>query len=92
MKKLISLALALCLAVSLFAGCGSASSSTASPSGSSSAQPSTEDLPTLRVAVMPLITSLPVKYVMENGLDVERGFRIEPLTFDRRSDERSPRR
>lgn len=81
MKKLISLALALCLAVSLFAGCGSASSSTASPSGSTSAQPSTEDLPTLRVAVMPLITSLPVKYVMENGLDVERGFRIEPLTF-----------
>lgn len=30
---------------------------------------------------MPLITSLPVKYVMENKLDEARGFRIEPLMF-----------
>lgn len=81
MKKIISLALALCLMASLVTGCGGASSSAAPQSGSASAQPSGEDLPTLRVAVMPLITSLPVKYVIENGLDVERGFRIEPLTF-----------
>lgn len=81
MKKILSLALALCMMASLVTGCGSGTSSTASASGSTSAQPSTEDLPTLRVAVMPLITSLPVKYVMENGLDVERGFKIEPLTF-----------
>ncbi len=40
-----------------------------------------DELPTLRVAVMPLITSLSVKYVIDNKMDEERGFKIEPLTF-----------
>ena len=86
MKKLVSLVLSFCMLTALLAGCGGTASSSqgasapASGAGTSAAA-NTEDLPTLRVAVMPLITSLPVKYVIENGLDAERGFKIEPLTF-----------
>ena len=86
MKKLTSLLLALCLAAGLLAGCGGAPSASApasapaAPQSQGGSAPAGE-LPTLRVAVMPLVTSLPVKYVMENKLDEERGFKIEPLTF-----------
>ena len=59
MKKLISLFLAVCMAAAMFPGCSSAGDSP-QPSGNGG------DLPTLRVAVMPLVTSLPVKYAMDN--------------------------
>lgn len=87
MKKVTSIALLLCLLVSLLAGCGGTGGTggggTGTPDSSGTSVPSEPDgeLPTLRVAVMPLITSLPVKYVMENKLDEARGFRIEPLMF-----------
>ena len=87
MKKVTSIALLLCLLVSLLAGCGgmggTGGGGTGTPDSSGTSAPSEPDgeLPTLRVAVMPLITSLPVKYVMENKLDEARGFRIEPLMF-----------
>ena len=81
MKKLTSLLLALCLAAGPLAGCGGApsaaapASAPAAPQSQGGSAPAGE-LPTLRVAVMPLGTSLPVKYVMENKLDEERGFKI----------------
>lgn len=87
MKKVTSIALLLCLLVSLLAGCGGTGGTggggTGTPDSSGTSAPSEPggELPTLRVAVMPLITSLPVKYVMENKLDEARGFRIEPLMF-----------
>lgn len=90
MKKLVSMILGISMAASLLAGCGadpSANSSagkadaSAESAGGASEKSGSEDMPVLRVAVMPLITSLPVKYVMENGLDTERGFKIEPLMF-----------
>ena len=74
MKKLISLFLAVCMAAAMFTGCSSAGDSP-QPSGNGG------DLPTLRVADMPLVTSLPVKYAMDNKLDEERGFKIEPMMF-----------
>ena len=87
MKKVTSIALLLCLLVSLLAGCGGTGGTggggTGTPDSSGTSAPSEPggELPTLRVAVMPLITSLPVKYGMENKLDEARGFRIEPLMF-----------
>ncbi|CAM3623231.1 ABC transporter substrate-binding protein [Erysipelothrix urinaevulpis] len=40
-----------------------------------------KDLPVLRVAMMPFITSLPTEYIIENGLDVKNGFKIESTMF-----------
>lgn len=42
---------------------------------------STEDLPVLKVAVMPFLNSIPVKYMMDQGLDTKNGFKIEPVYF-----------
>lgn len=41
----------------------------------------TEELPVLRVAMMPFITSLPTYYIIENGLDKAAGFKIEYTMF-----------
>ncbi|CAM3623033.1 ABC transporter substrate-binding protein [Erysipelothrix urinaevulpis] len=40
-----------------------------------------KDLPVLRVAMMPFINSLPTEYIIENGLDVKNGFKIESTMF-----------
>lgn len=97
MKKMMSGIVSVCLVAGLLAGCSGAKapSGTAAPAAGGAAttvaQEAAEskeenkaengELPVLRVAVMPLITSLPVKYVMENKMDEERGFKIEPLMF-----------
>ncbi|MEA5015482.1 MAG: ABC transporter substrate-binding protein [Candidatus Limiplasma sp.] len=62
MKKLASLLLALCLLLSL-ATYASAEASA--------------DLPVLRVAVMPFYISSPTYYIVQNGLDVANGFKID---------------
>ena len=36
---------------------------------------------TLRVAVIPVISSLPIHYIVEKGWDVENGFKIEKIVF-----------
>jgi len=41
----------------------------------------TEDLPVLKVALMPFLNSLPIKYMIENGLDIKHGFKINPVYF-----------
>lgn len=41
----------------------------------------TTDLPVLRVAMMPFITSLPTEYIIENKLDIKNGFKIEATMF-----------
>lgn len=40
-----------------------------------------EELPVLRVAIMPFVTSLPTEYIVENNLDEEAGFKIETIMF-----------
>lgn len=40
-----------------------------------------EDLPVLKVAVMPFLNSIPIKYMIDNGLDTGNGFKIEPIYF-----------
>ena len=39
------------------------------------------DLPKLRVAIMPYLLSVPTYYMMENGLDVKNGFKIESSVY-----------
>ncbi len=76
MKKLIALALAGLMAFSLVA-CGSGNGGN---NGGSTGEDS--DLPVLRVAAMPTITSLPTYYIQKNGLDVAAGFKMEVTMFD----------
>ena len=42
---------------------------------------STADLPVLKVAVMPFLNSIPIKYMIDNGLDVANGFKIDTVYF-----------
>lgn len=46
-----------------------------------SAAADTADLPVLKVAVMPFLNSIPIKYMIDNGLDVKNGFKIETVYF-----------
>ena len=63
MKKYLALILALVMALSLAACGGNSGSSAKTDSKSDSAE-----LPTLRVAAMPFITSLPTYYIQQNNL------------------------
>ena len=87
MKKFVALFLVLTMALSL-AACGSSGSN--SPVATSKADStevvsgsiaSTDDLPVLRVAAMPTITSLPTYYMQKNGLDTAHGFKMEVTMF-----------
>lgn len=40
-----------------------------------------KDLPVLKVAVMPFLNSIPVEYMINQGLDVKNGFKIETVYF-----------
>lgn len=51
-------------------------------SGSVKAAESSEELPVLRVAAMPTITSLPTYYIQKNGLDEQAGFKMDITMFD----------
>lgn len=41
----------------------------------------TADLPVLKVAVMPFLNSIPIEYMINEGLDTANGFKIEPVYF-----------
>lgn len=41
----------------------------------------TADLPVLKVAVMPFLNSIPIKYMIDQGLDTKNGFKIETVYF-----------
>ena len=77
MKRLIALVLVLVMAFSL-AACGSASSNQPAASGGEGTD---ENLPVLKVAVMPFLNTLPIVYMIDNGLDVANGFKIETVYF-----------
>lgn len=96
MKKLLALLTCAALLFAFTACGGSGSSSEAAPAAddapASQAEGSaaeetpaeevnTDDLPVLRVAMMPYVTSLPTYYIIENGLDVAAGFKIEHTMF-----------
>ena len=87
MKKLLSLVLAAAMSLSL-AACSTSGSSTSdagnttsATTGESGEDATTEDLPVIKVAVMPFLNSLPIVYMQENGLDVANGFKMETVYF-----------
>ena len=79
LKKGVALLLASAAMVSL-AGCRG--NSGGSGSNASNAAGGSSELPVLRVAAMPTITSLPTYYIQKNGLDEKAGFKMEVTMFD----------
>lgn len=90
-KKILSVILTLALAVALTA-CGNAKNAAEPEQGEEVTENGTpeeteqekeaeEELPVLKVAVMPFLCSLPTKYMVENGLDTANGFKIETVYF-----------
>lgn len=79
MKKEIALLLASATVLSLI-GCGS--TSTDNVGIEVKKEENSSELPTLRVAAMPTITSLPTYYIQKNGLDEKAGFKMEVTMFD----------
>lgn len=72
-KKMISLALAASMALGLMA-CGGTADTKA-------AEGAAGDVPVLKVAVMPFLNSVPIKYMVDNKLDEKNGFKIETVYF-----------
>lgn len=60
---------------------GSTSGNSAASSAAGSSAAADEDLPVLKVAVMPFLNSIPIKYMVDNGIDVENGFKVETVYF-----------
>ena len=79
MKKGAALLLVSAAMVSL-AGCGGNSETSGNTASNTSG--GNGDLPVLRVAAMPTITSLPTYYIQKNGLDEKAGFKMEVTMFD----------
>lgn len=83
MKKFFKTALVLMLALSLI-GCSGGSKksdSTEKESDTTETTDTSEELPVLRVAMMPFITSLPAQYIKVNKLDEKAGFKMETTMF-----------
>lgn len=78
-KKLLAVLLAATMALGL-AACGGKSQGGDANSGGDGKE-ANEDLPVLKVAVMPFLNCLPVEYMIENGLDEANGFKIETVYF-----------
>lgn len=89
-RKVVALGLAFVLAFGL-TGCGGGASEEApareetvesgEESEAEEAEASNEELPVIKVAVMPFANSIPVVYMVENGLDTANGFKVEMINF-----------
>ena len=90
MKKILSVLLIVALMLTVFASCTPNNTPPAATPAPAPAENNNEtddpaepaavdpaDLPVLRVAVMPFYLSTITYYIVENGLDVENGFRID---------------
>ena len=93
-KRWLSLLMAAAMLTGILAGCAPKpvevtpaaaaekedASGEAGGAGTQAAQ-DTADLPVLKVAVMPFLNSIPIKYMIDQGLDTKNGFKIETVYF-----------
>lgn len=94
-KRTVSLCMAAAMLVTALSGCAPkpVEATTAAPAATQApaageekqsevpAETPAADLPVLKVAVMPFLNSIPIKYMMNEGLDVKNGFKVEPVYF-----------
>lgn len=80
MKKLFKILFALVLALSLVA-CSPDNTPATTTETEGETTVETTDLPVLKVAVMPFLNSIPIKYMIDNKLDEANGFKIETVYF-----------
>lgn len=88
-KRTISAWMAAAMLVTALAGCApkpvetttQAPAQTAAPAAGEAKTEAPKDLPVLKVAVMPFLNSIPIQYMMKEGLDVKNGFKIDPVYF-----------
>lgn len=87
--------ISVCIAVSMIAaslsGCAPKPASSSMPTAAAAGTDSSggaaangqadQDLPVLKVAVMPFLNSIPVEYMINQGLDVKNGFKIQTVYF-----------
>jgi NitT/TauT family transport system substrate-binding protein len=66
------------LLISFISGCGG---SGAAPSGGAAASQNAAEVPSLRIAVQPYLLAVPTYYIMEEGLDVKNGFKLERSVY-----------
>lgn len=85
MKKILCILLAIAMLAIVFTGCsgstGNKSTETKVAAGTASAATEKKDLEELKVAIMPYLLSIPVKYIVDKGWDVENGFKIKTILF-----------
>ena len=80
MKKILKRIVALSMVLALV-GCSSSGGNKAASTASKQTGSAGSDLPVLRVAMMPFITSLPARYIKVNKLDEKNGFRMETTMY-----------
>lgn len=78
-KRIAATVLTLALTASLAACAPKAPAPSAPAAGTAS--PGEKNLPVLKVAVMPFLNSIPIKYIVDNRLDIKNGFKIETVYF-----------
>lgn len=89
MRKIVSLVLAAVMTAGMLGGCvptdepPAAAAPTASTDAATPAEgtESPKELKTLRVAVQPFYVSMQMSYIMDKGLDVANGLKLEPIVF-----------
>lgn len=90
-KKIVSAMLVSAMVLGVLSGCApkpvaespaqNAAAQSAAGGENTAETADTADLPELKVAVMPFLNSLPIEYMIDNGLDVKNGFKIKTVYF-----------
>ncbi|MFV0503990.1 MAG: ABC transporter substrate-binding protein [Lachnospirales bacterium] len=82
MKKLLAATLSIILSMTTLIGCTEKNEANSSSSTKvEDVSNNDEELPILKVGVLPFLNSIPVKYMVDNGLDTANGFKIETVFF-----------